>query len=391
MSVDVHVMIRPGQALMLIVASLLAIGVVAVHSAGVDLGSSRSYGFLDLLTARTTVLAFLAGIVAWGASRLPIRMLTDSVTGRRIGISLLIISIGLLILVHVPGVGREVNGARRWLTIGPIGFQPSEIAKWSLVIIIAWYAASNADILNRFRRGFLPGFGLAALMVLPVVSEDLGTAVLMLTVAICLLVTAGCRVLHAASLLPVAMIGFVCAVLVSPYRIDRLRAFMDPYADPQNIGYHILQSMSAISGGGLAGRGLGNSVQKFGYLPEDTTDFIFAIISEELGIAGVSLVIALLIAILLIGRRIVRDTRCIHQKVLVLGIMLTFGLQALMNLLVVTGMAPTKGIALPLLSWGGTGWLATSACLGLVWAVDRSNAARETETLELPALQPEGA
>ncbi|MDG2201662.1 MAG: FtsW/RodA/SpoVE family cell cycle protein [Phycisphaerales bacterium] len=383
-------MLRPGQALMLILASLLAIGVVAVHSAGVDLGSPRSYEFLELLTARTTMLALLAGFVAWAASRLPIQSLADQVTGRRVAAIMLVLSIALLALVHVPGIGREVNGARRWLTIGPIGFQPSEVAKWSLVIIIAWYASTNAMVLHRFRRGFLPGMGLAVLLVLPVVTEDLGTAVLMLIVALSLLVATGCRLLHAATLLPFAAMGFVAAVLVSPYRVDRLRAFLDPYSDPQGIGYHILQSMSAISGGGLAGRGLGNSVQKFGYLPEDTTDFIFAIICEELGVAGVLVIVTLLIAMLVVGRRIARDARCIHQKVLVLGIMLTFGLQALMNLLVVTGLAPTKGIALPLLSWGGTGWLATSACLGLVWAVDRNTAAGERENTESPALLTEG-
>ena len=371
---------------MLLLTSLLAIGVVAVHSAGVDLGSSQSFDFADLLTTRVTLMAVLACGVAWLTSFAPIDLLSDTTTGRRLAIILFTISMGLLLLVHVPGLGREVNGARRWLTIGGLGFQPSEIAKWSLVIIMAWYVANRAEVLQGYRSGFLPGLGIAMLLVLPIVSEDLGTAVLMSAVAICMLVAAGCRVWHAASLLPLAVLGFVAAVLVSSYRIDRLRAFLDPYADSQGYGYHILQSMASISGGGLTGRGLGNSVQKFGYLPEDTTDFVFSVISEELGIAGVLVVVGLLMAILVVGLRIARRATTIHHKVLVLGIMLTLGMQALINLMVVTGMAPTKGIALPLVSWGGTGWLMTSACLGLVWAVDRRTADRSADQAAPTAL-----
>ena len=148
-------------------------------------------------------------------------------------------------------------------------------------------------------------------------------------------------------------------------------------------GYHILQSMAAISSGGLTGRGLGNSVQKHGYLPEDTTDFIFAILSEELGIVGVLVVICLYVLLLVIGLSVLRRAATIFEKTLVLGVTLTIGLQALMNIMVVTGMAPTKGIALPLLSSGGTGWILTGAGIGLIIAVDRAATRDEAGT---PAL-----
>ena len=364
-------MLRTGQALFLILISLLAFGVIGILSAGVTVANPQPFEFHDLLGSRTFILAVAAALVAWATSRVPTRRLADGSSGRWLAPTVLIIALLLLIMVHVPGLGREVNGARRWIDIGPIGFQPSEVAKWSLLIVLAWYVARRADRLERFRNGFLPGLGLVLLLVLPVVTEDLGTAVLMFCVGIMLLVAAGSRLLHAACLVPIACAGFIAAVIVSPYRIDRLRAFMDPYADPQGIGYHILQSMSAISGGGLTGRGLGHSVQKHGYLPEDTTDFIFAVLSEELGIIGVVLIISLYVLLLVLGLNIIKRAGTIFEKTLALGITLTIGLQSLMNIMVVVGLAPTKGIALPLLSSGGTGWLLTAAGIGLLWAIDR--------------------
>jgi cell division protein FtsW len=160
--------------------------------------------------------------------------------------------------------------------------------------------------------------------------------------------------------------------------MNRVKAFFDPYQDPQGIGYHILQSMGAISGGGFAGRGLGNSIQKFGYLPEDTTDFIFAIICEEMGVVGAAVVISLYACLLWCGFSIVRRVEHPFQRLLGLGILLAVGLQAFINIAVVTGSAPTKGIALPLLSSGGTGWVLTAFCVGLVISMDRELAKKDT-------------
>src|SRR5262249_9153946 len=153
-----------------------------------------------------------------------------------------------------------------------------------------------------------------------IASEDLGTAVLIGMVSVCMLVAAGSTWWHAAMLMPIGALGFIGAVLSSSYRMNRVKAFFDPYQDPQGIGYHILQSMGAISGGGLAGRGLGNSVQKFGYLPEDTTDFIFAIICEELGVMGAAVVVSLYAALLLCGFSIVKRVEHPFQRLLGTGI-----------------------------------------------------------------------
>jgi cell division protein FtsW len=161
-------------------------------------------------------------------------------------------------------------------------------------------------------------------------------------------------------------------VIQSPYRLQRLMAYLDPYQDPQGIGYHIIQSMSAVAGGGIAGRGLGNGVRKFGYLPEDTTDFIFAIICEELGVFGAAFVLFLYAALLLSAFLVVRRMAHPFLRLLGTGVMLTIGLQAAINIAVVSGVAPTKGIALPLLSHGGTGWVLTAFSIGLLVSMDRA-------------------
>lgn len=364
-------MLRAGHGLILCVLSLLVFGVVMVQSAGLRIVPDRSIEISEILLGKQTLLAAIAIVVLLIASRIPINRLFTA-RGLWSPIPWIIVgSIVLLLLVHVPGIGREVNGARRWISLGPIGFQPSELVKWGMILSLAWYAARHVGSMHLFRIGFLPPMLLLGTVCILIATEDLGTAVLIGSVGVCLLVAAGARVRHAAMLLPLGATGFAAAVITSEYRMNRLRAFIDPFQDPQGIGYHVIQSMSAVNGGGLAGRGLGNSVQKFGYLPEDTTDFIFAIICEELGIMGAALVICLYVGLLLCGLTIIRGTRNPFQRLLGLGVLLTLGFQALINMAVVTGSAPTKGIALPLLSAGGTGWIVTAFSIGLLVSIDR--------------------
>lgn len=364
-------MMRAGQGLILIVVGLLFVGVVMVTSAGLAVGSDEPLMLADVLFSRTTGFAAIAVMLMVVASRLPVdaifrlRGLASPVPWIVVG------SLVLLLLVHVPGIGHEVNGARRWIRIGPVGFQPSEIVKWGVIVVLAWHAARRAGSMDRLGVGFLVPMAFVALVCALIATEDLGTAVLIGLVSVSLLIAAGARIAHAAMLVPFAAMGFLAATIASPYRIDRLRAFLDPYQDPQGIGYHVLQSMAAISGGGLAGRGLGNGVQKFGYLPEDTTDFLFAVVAEEIGLAGSALVICLYAALFACGLSVLARVTHPFQRLLGLGILLTIGYQAAINLLVVTGLAPTKGIALPLLSSGGTGWCLTAFCIGLLVAMDR--------------------
>jgi cell division protein FtsW len=290
----------------------------------------------------------------------------------------------LLLAVHLPVIGREVNGARRWIDLGVTSFQPSELAKWGMPLVLAAYAARRAAVMGRFVPGLVVPMALVAVVCGLIVTEDLGTAVLIGMVAGVLLLAAGAKLWHAAVLAAPAALGLVAAVVSSPYRLDRVRAWWNPYQDPQGIGYHVIQSMATVAGGGPAGRGLGNGVQKFGYLPEDTTDFIFAVICEEMGLVGAMVVVSLLGGLLLCGWSIIRRTEDPFRRLLGLGILLTLGLQTLINMAVVTGIAPTKGIALPLVSAGGTGWVLTAFSLGLLVSIGRE--AQEPGDRRVPAV-----
>ena len=371
-------MLRAGHGLILIVITLLAFGVVMVTSAGLTVGPEKAVILQDVLLGRTTLLAVVAVVFMAIGSRLPVERLFYKPQGKNSPILWITLGmLALLVIVHIPGVGREVNGARRWIHLGFIGFQPSEVAKWGMIIVLAWYASKRATTMPDLMSGFVPPMILVIIVCGLIASEDLGTAVLIGMVSVCMLVAAGSKWWHAALLMPIGALMVIFAVLSSSYRLNRVKAFFDPYQDPQGIGYHILQSMGAISGGGLAGRGLGNSVQKFGYLPEDTTDFIFAIICEELGVIGAAVVICLYGCLLLCGFSIVKRVEHPFQRLLGLGVLLCVGLQAFINIAVVTGSAPTKGIALPLLSSGGTGWVLTAFCIGLLVSMDRELARKE--------------
>lgn len=387
---DIAYMMRAGHGLMLIALTLLAFGVVMVTSAGLTVGPDKTLILQDVLLGRTTQLAALAMLFMFIGSRLPVERLLYRPTGVRSPIPWLVVAmIGLLLAVHLPGIGREANGARRWISLGFIGFQPSEVAKWGLIITLAWFAARRAPVMNQFFGGFIPPMLLTVIICGLIASEDLGTAVLIGAVSVGMLLAAGCRPWHAALLIPIGALGMIYAVLASDYRINRIKAFLDPYADPQGIGYHILQSMGAISSGGLAGRGLGNSIQKFGYLPEDTTDFIFAIVCEELGVIGAAVIISLYALLMLCGYGIVKRVQHPFQRLLGLGVLLCVGMQALINIAVVTGSAPTKGIALPLLSAGGTGWVLTAFCIGLLVAMEREAEASTLSPANLPPAHDE--
>ena len=408
-------MLRASHGLVLAVLGLLVIATVMVNSASLSLAGGQPTTTEGIFWGKHTWFAVGAFLALVAGAFVPVDRL--GATGRRwwtTPVAWVAVAIFVsLALVHVPGIGREVNGARRWVSIGPVGLQPSEIAKWGVPIIMAWYAVSFRDRLASFKWGFAVPLGAVSVLCGIIALEDLGTAVLIMAVSVLMLLAAGARLRYVLAMAPVGILGFVVLVVTSPYRVNRIIAFLDPYKDPQGIGYHIIQSMEAISGGGLAGRGLGNSELKFGYLPEATTDFIYSIVAEELGITGSALIIGLYVLLIACGAAIV--TACVRgagqggaggvggaamhegpaacasgvrggepllsnfSQLLGMGFVATVGIQALINVCVVTGLAPTKGIALPLMSRGGTGWILTCLSLGMLVAMERASDRRRRE------------
>lgn len=396
-------MLRPGHFIALAALALLTIGVVMVNSADMAVRrvdalqtSAPAITAGSILLSRSTVYMGLALLAMLVGAMVPVRRyarrLSEGGPGLYAVLGVAVVAIvAVCALVYVPGFGRPVNGANRWLSLpipglgDALSVQPSEIAKWTLVPVTAWYCVAAGPRLTEFWRGLVPVLAGVGAVSAFIILEDLGTGVLILGVACLMLLAGGARFTHFMVFSPLAAVGLAYAVLSSGYRMKRILAFVDPYADPRGIGYHTVQSLLAIAGGEGWGRGLGHGLQKFGYLPEDRTDFLFPVICEELGVAGGAMVCALFAGLAWAGYGVMKRERDPLLRLLVLGISATVSLQAVMNLLVVTGLAPTKGIALPLLSSGGTGWILTSFSLGLVIAVDRPGRAAGANAPDSPA------
>lgn len=400
-------MLRMSHGVILSMLALLVIGVVMVNSAGLDVppdealvksgalsreaferlnGRYEAITFGKVFFGRPAVLAALALLAMWLGSLFDVERFITARGARSWVPWILGGMVVTLALTQVPGIGREVNGSARWIGPASLGFQPSEFAKWGMLIVTAWFCVRHSDRLHSFKRGFLPALGVIGFVCALIAKEDLGTAALVFMSCSALLVIGGMRWWYLGILGGVGLVGASVAVWLEPYRMARLTSYMNPWADAQGTGYHTIQSLSAIAGGGFWGRGIGNSLQKFGYLPEDTTDFVFGIICEELGVIGALLVVMLFASLLLCGLSIVMRGAKLRQADAIVppfsrlfgtGVLLTVGMQVLINLLVVTALAPTKGIALPFISSGGSGWVTTGLAIGLLISVERCAMRRE--------------
>lgn len=265
-------------------------------------------------------------------------------------------AMALLFVVLIPGIGSEFNGARRWFRFGFIGFQPSDAAKIVLILACAAFAVERRHHLHSFMRGFVPAVAMVAAMALLILLEpDFGTALFCTAVGMSVLLLGGVRVRH---LLPVllALLPLVCLVVVLKFDHvrPRIETFLDPGADPEGKGYQINQSLIALGAGGVDGVGLGQSRQALYYLPESETDFIFAIVGEELGFVGTTFVLALFVLLILSGMRLAMRAPDRYGRLVTSGVVLAIGLQAMINVAVVTASVPTKGISLPFISFGGS-------------------------------------
>ncbi len=346
---------------------LVAFGVVMVFSASHILALDR-YGDAFYFVKRHVIWAVLGFACMLVISQMDHQYL------RKIAYPLLIASVIALLLVFAPGIGKEAGGARRWLMLGPVSFQPAEAAKVGLVIFLAHFLALKGERLNHWLFGFLPPVGFAGIiLVLMLIQPDLGTATLTAAVVGVMLYLAGARLPH----LGVCALatGSVLAgmVVFAPWRMKRIFAFWDPFAAAKGTGYQLIQSLLAIARGGLPGLGLGEGKQKLFYLPEPHTDFIYAVVGEELGLIGALCVAAAFMILLWRGFQIAARCEDFFSALLAAGVAFLVTAQGFLNMAVATGLLPTTGIPLPLISLGGSSLVLTLISLGVLISIESSH------------------
>ena len=279
----------------------------------------------------------------------------------------------LLILVLIPGIGTVRNGSRSWFGIGPLGIQPSEFAKIGLIIYVAKYLTNNDRIMKSVIKGVFPILGVIGFFFLLIMLEpDFGTAMVIVLTLVVLIFISGVKISFFVKIGLIGLLGIVGIIIAAPYRMKRIVSFINPWSDPLGSGYQILQSLYAIGPGGLLGQGFLKSRQKNFYLPEPQTDFIFSIISEELGFLGVLIVTIAFMFIFYQGISVSLKCKDLFGKYLAFG--LSFGLiiQASLNLMVVVGLIPVTGVTLPFLSYGGSSLLVSMASIGILLNISRT-------------------
>jgi len=347
---------------------LVGMGIVMVYSASSALALER-YGSDYYFLKRQAVFSLMGILVLVAFSYIPFRLyrpLTYPILGA---------AMVMLAVVAFTGLGVTVGGASRWLQLGPIRFQPSELARLALVIYMAYSMSKKDEQLRDFYVGFFPHFIVAGLFfVLLMAQPDFGSAVVFGALTWIMLFVGGCRLTHLISvILFVAPMAFLF-LTQAEYRMRRLMSFLDPWKYTSDEGYQIVHSLMAFGSGGITGAGVGKGYQKLFYLPEPHTDFIFSVVGEELGLIGVMVVILLYGIMLMRGVQIARNAKDPFGSFLAMGITVTLGLQVCINMGVALGLLPTKGLTLPFLSYGGTSLLINMAAIGIMMNVGARDA-----------------
>ncbi|MDX1433158.1 MAG: putative lipid II flippase FtsW [Gammaproteobacteria bacterium] len=353
--------------LVVAVLTLLALGLVMVASASISI-SERALGNPLYYFWRQSVFMVIGLLAMLVATRTPLAL------WHRAGPVLLGIGAFLLMLVFVPGIGREVNGSMRWLAVGPLQVQPSEPMKLAMVLYLAGYLVRRRELVQSTVGGFIrPMSMLAVIGVLLLLEPDYGATVVLFATALGMLFLGGVPFWSFVGWAAFIALSMGVVVMAAPYRVERMLTFLNPWADPFGSGFQLTQALIAIGSGEWLGVGLGSSVQKLFYLPEAHTDFLFAVLAEELGMLGAFGVILLFTFVvwrsLAIGARAERAGNA-YGAHLAYGVGLLIGLQAFVNIGVNMGILPTKGLTLPLMSYGGSSLVVNCFALGLVLRVD---------------------
>lgn len=344
---------------------LAVVSLIMVASASMSISEAR-YGDAWRIIGRWSVYMPLGLVLMWCISRIEVAWWRVAIMPM-LGFALL-----LMALVLAPGVGVEINGARRWFSLLGLTVQPVEFIKPVLVIYMAYYMSRFPERLKQFSKGLAPMLVILGVTVLLLLLQpDFGNAALLVALCLCMWFAGGVPMRHLmllfTGIVPVGMI----ILLAEPYRIRRLLTFMDPWADPLGSGYQLAQSMIAFGAGGLYGAGLGQSVQKLFYLPEPFTDFITAVLGEEFGLAGTLTLIALFGIILWRSMWLARHVRDMYQRLLVLGCAVLLAITFFINMGAAMGIMPTKGMPMPILSYGGSALFGSCILLGLIFSVQR--------------------
>ena len=360
---------------LLIVTIILAlVGLVMVFSASAVVAGNRfqDSGF------------FLKRQLAWltfGFLLLHLASHVDYIWWKRLSIPLLGLTLVLLVMVLIPSIGVAAKGARRWLKLGPISVQPAEMVKLVVVIYLAAYLTKKEDRLTIFSSGLLPAVTVVGVLCgLALLEPDLGTAVVIGLVTVGLLFLGGARVFHLAALGLCTAPVVLALILGSSYRRQRLMTFLAPWKDEADAGFQITQSFLAFGSGGPFGVGLGEGKQKLFFLPEAHTDFVLALVGEELGLVGTGVIILLFALFVIRGFQIAARARMPFGRYLGMGITLLIGIQALVNACVVTGLLPTKGLTLPFVSYGGSSLVISLLGVGILLNISRDRRAGREET-----------
>jgi cell division protein FtsW len=349
------------------VLCLTGIGLVMVYSASTNLAAHRlgdNYFYLK----RQTIFAGVGILIMLLTKRIPCRFYA------RLAYPLLVGSGCLMGMVLIPGIGTKVGGAMRWFRLGSFSIQPSECAKFALAVYLAYSMAKKGPEMSHFSTGLVPHLLVAgSFMGLIVLQPDLGTAVIIGCWLVMLLFVGGVNPFQLVGVLSLFFPVVLWLILHADYRLKRWWAFLHPWKDPTGIGFQIVHSFLAFGSGGIFGMGLGNSKQKLFYLPEPHTDFVLSILAEEMGFAGIVVTITLFGVLITRGIKVALSAKDLYSSYLALGVTTFLGLQVLVNMGVVMGLLPTKGLTLPLISYGGSSLIMTFLSIGVLLNISSQN------------------
>jgi cell division protein FtsW len=358
------------EVLVWVVVALLSIGLVMVYSSSIAIAEAGR-GQPTYYLIRHGMFIGVSLFLGLAAFQVPVQ------AWQKIAPYLFIVGVLLLVLVLVPGIGKEVNGSKRWLYLFVVNLQPSELMKLFAVLYAADYTVRKGVLKDHLFKAFWPMFLIMALVGgLLLMEPDMGAFVVICAIALCTLFLGGFNIKVFGGLLIALPFAFAALILAAPYRLHRLTGFMDPWADPFGKGYQLSHSLIAFGRGEWLGVGLGGSVEKLFYLPEAHTDFLMAVIAEELGVVGVSAVIALFALLVIRAFAIGRQAAFIDRQFPALvaqGIGLWLGMQAMINIGVNMGVLPTKGLTLPFLSFGGSGMVVNCLAIAILLRIDYEN------------------